>query len=117
MQHTVRVWDLPTRLFHWAIVATTIALVATAKVGGNAMQWHMRLGLLMLALLAFRLVWGLVGGHWSRFASFLYSPGHLWRYLAGRGDEARDDVATRPWARCPCSRCWRCCWRRCAAGC
>lgn len=89
---------LPTRLFHWAIVATTIALVVTAKVGGNAMPWHMRLGLglLMLALLAFRLAWGLVGGHWSRFANFLYSPGHLSGYLAGRGDETRDDVGHSP---------------------
>lgn len=96
MQHTVRVWDLPTRLFHWSIAATTIALVATAKLGGNAMQWHMRLGLVMLALLAFRLAWGLVGGYWSRFASFLYSPARLWRYVAGRGGRARDDVGHSP---------------------
>lgn len=60
------------------------------------MQWHMRLGLLMLALLTFRLAWGLVGGHWSRFANFLYSPGHLSGYLAGRGDETRDDVGHSP---------------------
>ena len=94
-QHTVRVWDLPTRLFHWALVLTTIALVATAKAGGNAMEWHLRLGHVMLALLAFRLVWGLAGGRWSRFASFLPSPARLWRYLAGRG-EAADDVGHSP---------------------
>lgn len=96
MQHTVRVWDLPTRLFHWSLAATTLALVVTAKLGGNAMEWHLRLGYAMLALLAFRLVWGLVGGHWSRFASFLYSPRRLWRYLRGRGDEARDGVGHSP---------------------
>lgn len=93
MQHTVRVWDLPTRLFHWSLAATTIALVATAKLGGNAMEWHLRLGYVMLALLVFRLVWGLVGGRWSRFASFLYSPARLWRYLRGGGE---DDVGHSP---------------------
>ena len=81
MQHTIRVWDLPTRLFHWTLVATTVALVVTAKVGGNAMQLHLNLGYFMLALLAFRLVWGLVGGHWSRFGSFFYTPGQIVRYL------------------------------------
>ena len=56
MQHKVRVWDLPTRLFHWTLAATVVALFVTAKVGGNAMQWHLQLGHLMLALLAFRLI-------------------------------------------------------------
>lgn len=78
-----RVWDLPTRAFHWALAATVIALVVTAKIGGNAMVWHMRLGLVVLALLVFRLVWGLVGGRWSRFASFVYAPGTVLRYLRG----------------------------------
>jgi cytochrome b len=80
----VRVWDLPTRAFHWLLAAAVIGLVVTAKIGGNAMVWHMRLGLLVLALLAFRIVWGLVGGRWSRFASFVYAPGSLLRYLRGQ---------------------------------
>ena len=78
-----RVWDLPTRAFHWVLAAAVIALVATAKIGGNAMVWHMRLGLVVLALLAFRLVWGLIGGRWSRFVSFVYAPGTVLRYLRG----------------------------------
>ena len=80
----VRVWDLPTRLFHWALAAAVIASVVTAKLGGAAIVWHTRLGLLVLALLAFRIVWGLVGGHWSRFVRFVYGPGTLLRYLRGR---------------------------------
>ncbi|MDQ5898131.1 MAG: hypothetical protein QG612_2217, partial [Pseudomonadota bacterium] len=63
----VRVWDLPTRLFHGLLALAVIGAVVSAKIGGNAMLWHARLGLLVLALLAFRLVWGLVGGHWSRW--------------------------------------------------
>jgi cytochrome b len=78
-----RVWDLPTRAFHWLLAAAVIALVVTAKIGGNAMVLHMRLGLAVLALLVFRLVWGLIGGRWSRFASFVYAPGTVLRYLRG----------------------------------
>lgn len=84
-QQLVRVWDLPTRLFHWTLAASVVGLVVTAKVGGNAMVWHFRLGYVVLALLAFRLVWGLVGGRWSRFGAFLYSPARLLRYLRGAG--------------------------------
>ncbi len=77
----VRVWDLPTRLFHWVLALTLVGSVISAKIGGNAMPWHFRFGSLVLALLVFRLLWGLVGGRWSRFASFIYSPMTLWRYL------------------------------------
>ena len=82
MAYRVRVWDLPTRLFHWLLAACVIALVATAKAG--AMVWHERLGYAVLTLLLFRLGWGVVGGHWSRFASFLYAPGSVVAYLRGR---------------------------------
>ena len=49
-----RVWDLPTRLFHWILALTVMGSVVTGQVGGNAMTWHTRLGLLVLALLVFR---------------------------------------------------------------
>lgn len=94
-QHTVRVWDLPLRLFHWALAACVIALVVTAKVGGNAMEWHFRLGYAVLALLVFRILWGIVGGRWSRFTSFIYSPGRLVRYLKGLG-HAEDGIGHSP---------------------
>ncbi|MBN9324753.1 MAG: cytochrome B, partial [Delftia acidovorans] len=50
-KHKVRIWDLPTRLFHWLLAATVVGLVVTAKLGGNAMNWHLLLGHAMLALL------------------------------------------------------------------
>jgi cytochrome b len=84
MAHRVRVWDLPTRAFHWLLVACVIGLVATGYTGGDAMQWHARLGYTVLTLLLFRLVWGFIGGHWSRFASFLYAPSHVAAYLRGQ---------------------------------
>ena len=77
----VRVWDLPTRLFHWLLAAAVVGLVITGKVGGNAIVWHMRLGLLVGALLLFRVLWGFVGGRWSRFASFVRGPAAVLRYL------------------------------------
>ncbi|GAC1355180.1 MAG: cytochrome b/b6 domain-containing protein [Variovorax sp.] len=76
-------WDLPTRLFHWALAIGVAGMLATGLNG--ALEWHFRLGPGVLALLMFRLVWGFVGGRWSRFAAFLYGPGPLLAYLRGRG--------------------------------
>jgi len=81
---TVRVWDLPTRIFHWTLAGGVIASIGTAWFGGNALVWHMRVGYAVFALLAFRVLWGVVGGHWSRFASFAYAPAATLRYLRGR---------------------------------
>jgi cytochrome b len=85
----VRVWDLPTRLFHWSLLACLVGLVATGYAGGGAMYWHARLGYTMLALLLFRVGWGFVGGRWSRFRSFLYSPARVLAYLRGKGDDTQ----------------------------
>jgi cytochrome b len=83
--HKVRVWDLPTRVFHWALVICVIGLAITGTVGGNAMVWHFRFGYTVLALLLFRIVWGLVGGRWSRFGAFIYAPQSVINYLKGQG--------------------------------
>jgi cytochrome b len=91
----VRIWDLPTRLFHWALALLVVALVVTGSVGGLWMEWHLRAGMGVLALLLFRLVWGVIGGHWSRFANFLYSPSRMLRYLRGDG-QALDEVGHSP---------------------
>lgn len=88
--HRVRVWDLPTRLFHWLLVLLVVGLFITAYLG--ALDWHMRLGCAMLALLLFRLVWGVLGGHWSRFASFCPSPRRLWHLLRGKPEEGPEHL-------------------------
>ena len=85
----VRVWDLPTRLFHWLLAAAVIAQIVTAKFGGNAMIWHFRIGYCVFALIGFRLIWGFIGGRWSRFSSFFYTPATVLRYL--RGDQRPGD--------------------------
>ncbi len=81
---TVRVWDLPTRTFHWTLATCVVASIGSAWVGGNAMAWHFRLGYAVFTLLAFRILWGWVGGHWSRFANFVHGPATIARYLRGR---------------------------------
>ena len=81
---TVRIWDLPTRLFHWALAACVIGLVITGQLGGNAMVWHFRLGYAVLSLLLFRGVWGLLGGHWSRWSQLPCHPSKLWAYWQDR---------------------------------
>ncbi len=78
---SIRIWDLPTRLFHWALVICVVAVVVSAKV--DAFDWHFRFGYGVLTLLSFRLVWGLIGGRWSRFSSFLFSPASFMRYVRG----------------------------------
>ncbi|NKE68276.1 cytochrome B [Ramlibacter sp. RBP-2] len=84
MPHRIRVWDLPTRLFHWSLVACIAGLVLTGYAGGARMEWHARIGYAVLTLLLFRLVWGFVGGHWSRFSSFVRGPSHVAAYLRGQ---------------------------------
>lgn len=80
----LRVWDLPTRIFHWLLAFCVIALVITGLRGGSAMEWHLKLGYSVLTLLIFRIVWGFIGGHWSRFKQFFYSPITILRYLRGQ---------------------------------
>lgn len=79
-----RLWDLPTRLFHWLLVAAVAAAVITGQLGGGLMVWHGRLGIAICGLLAFRLVWGFAGSTYARFAQFFPTPGKLRAYLAGQ---------------------------------
>ena len=81
----VRIWDLPTRVFHVLLAVLVTAAVVTAEIGGDWMAWHLRCGEAVLTLLAFRWLWGLAGGRWSRFATFLPTPARLARALRGRG--------------------------------
>lgn len=78
---TVRIWDLPTRLFHWLFAASVIGAVVTVKVGGSWMDWHLPLGITALVLLVFRLIWGFTGSRYARFANFVRCPRQTIRYL------------------------------------
>jgi len=81
----IRVWDLPVRLFHWLLVLAIIGSFVTAKIGGNLMEWHARLGFFVLGLVTFRIVWGFVGNEHARFTSFVRGPSAVLAYARGLG--------------------------------
>ena len=91
-----RVWDLPTRFFHWSLVACICGMLVTAQIGGNAMQWHFRCGYAVLVLVVFRLIWGFVGGYWSRFSVFLSSPNAALTYARTPFSERPSSVGHNP---------------------
>ena len=76
----ILVWDLPIRLFHWLLVATFAGAFLTAE-SERVRDIHVALGYTFAGLLAFRIVWGLVGSRYARFASFAFGPRAVVAYL------------------------------------
>lgn len=79
----IRLWDLPTRLFHWLLVLAVIAAVVSGQVGGSLIDLHGKIGLAIVGLIAFRIVWGFAGSTYARFAQFFPTPAQIKRYLKG----------------------------------
>ncbi len=79
----VRIWDLPTRICHWALAAAVVTACITGFTGGNGMDIHGKAGIVIAGLLAFRIVWGLVGSTYARFARFVRGPAAIRAYLRG----------------------------------
>ena len=94
----VRVWDAPTRLFHWAIVILLGLSWLTESRGWMAL--HFLSGYSIIALLLFRVAWGFVGSETARFAHFVKSPIVALRQLA----RVRRRRAVRPPASVPPAR-------------
>lgn len=80
--YAIRVWDLPTRIFHWLLVALVLFSFITGKIGGTALRYHEWSGFVILVLVVFRLVWGFVGGEQSRFITFVKGPSAVIRYAS-----------------------------------
>jgi cytochrome b len=81
---SIRTWDLPTRLFHWTLAGLFVGAFAIGELADErspTFAIHMLLGLILMAAIAFRLVWGLIGSRHARFGDFLYSPAALVGYL------------------------------------
>jgi len=79
----ILVWDLPTRLFHWLLALGVGAAIVSGEVGGKWIDWHGRIGLAILGLVVFRLVWGMVGSTYARFGHFFPTPAKVRAYLKG----------------------------------
>lgn len=80
MLHRILIWDIPTRVFHWALALSFAGAFLTAETE-RYRDLHIALGYLMLGLIAFRLVWGFVGSRYARFDSFLFHPNQIVTYL------------------------------------
>ncbi|MBK1690866.1 cytochrome b/b6 domain-containing protein [Ectothiorhodospira mobilis] len=83
--HPLRLWDAPTRLFHWALPVLLAALWYTGQ-DLTTLGWHMQLGYALLTLVLFRIAWGFFGSRSARFPAFVTGPGTVARYV---GDLAR----------------------------
>lgn len=91
---TVKVWDVPLRMWHWAFATCLAALLYTGLSGDlSLLKWHMRLGALMVGLLLFRLLWGLWGGIHARWRG--YMP-NLRQFVAHFRGGRVDDPHTAP---------------------
>ena len=75
------VWDLPLRLFHWLLVLAIVLAYVTATIGGSWLEWHEVIGVFVLSLIVFRLVWGFVGSTTSRFSQFFPTPARLRQFF------------------------------------
>lgn len=89
----VRLWDVPTRMFHWLLAGGIAFSWFSAEVGGNWMEWHERSGIFLLSLILFRVVWGFVGSETSRFAHFIRSPAAALAYLKAAKTQPKDTPA------------------------
>jgi cytochrome b len=75
-----RVWDLPVRIFHWTLVLAMVAAFATNKLGVKYFKYHVWAGYAVIVLVAFRLIWGLVGTRHALFRNFLRGPSETLTY-------------------------------------
>lgn len=85
----IPVWDLPTRIFHWALAALVLVSWVTGEDEGATLA-HRLSGEAIAGLLVFRAIWGVIGGEHARFADFVKGPGaivsHLRQLLRGRAE-------------------------------
>ncbi|ORT49571.1 hydrogenase [Vibrio sp. qd031] len=81
----MQIWDLPTRLYHWGQAFLVVAMIITGNLSEGP---HFELGLLLITLILWRIVWGLLGSETSRFSQFLAGPKRVFSYLSGREDDS-----------------------------
>lgn len=85
----IRIWDIPVRLFHWTLVVLVTVSCYTGLTGGfEEMDYHMKSGYAILTLVTFRVLWGIFGSYYARFATFVRGPGavtsHVRALLKGK---------------------------------
>lgn len=79
-QTHIRVWDIPTRIFHWLLVISFVVAYASNWLGVSYFTWHLWSGYFVIILVVFRLLWGVLGSHYAQFSNFLHHPIETIRY-------------------------------------
>lgn len=74
------IWSLPTRLFHWLLVLSLIVAYSTSG-EENLLTVHSSAGYFALVLIIFRIIWGIIGPHYSRFNHFKLSPVEFFKFI------------------------------------
>jgi cytochrome b len=89
----VKIWDPLVRLFHWSLVAAFAIAFVTGDAaeegmekshgGGESfgMELHENAGYVILGLVAFRIIWGLIGTRHARFSNFVRRPADVAAYM------------------------------------
>ncbi len=80
----IKVYDLPTRLFHWGFAFLFLAAFLIAQVFDEDSAWypyHMMAGLVLVLMVVFRILWGFFGSRYARFSSFPLSPSQILTYF------------------------------------
>lgn len=80
MMKTIKVWDLPTRIFHWLLAIVFVFMIISGE-QDSLMEWHFYGGYLLAGLVVFRIIWGVLGTKYSKFKSFATSPNSVFSYL------------------------------------
>ena len=97
MQYRIKLWDTPTRLFHWSLVLLFGVMWWSGETGGDALRLHLLAGYGIAGLLLFRLLWGVLGSDTARFARFVRGPGAMLASVTSADDEFAFSLAQLPW--------------------
>ena len=93
---TVKVWDWPVRVFHWTLAASVLGAFVTGE-NEDFERLHQTLGWVAAGLIAFRVVWGLIGTRYARFREFVRGPAQVWAYVKSvRSSQAQHFVGHNP---------------------
>jgi cytochrome b len=98
----IRIWDIWVRLFHWSLVVAVVFLIISGTTGWQFFEWHRSAGEFVLALLLFRICWGVVGSSNAKLVSLLSNPlrslAHLGHLAKGHPAPERGHNAAGGWA-------------------
>lgn len=98
----IRIWDIWVRLFHWSLVASVGFLLLSGQTGWKFIDWHRLTGEFVLALIVFRVLWGIAGSSNARLSTLLRSPvaglRHLRQLVQRRPPPERGHNAAGSWA-------------------